>query len=75
MTQYDINLLHSIEEVTENQLSAFEADESAALKNITKIYAARRAAAMRIAEEESLGKGPVRRKKKRSGALDSAVAG
>ncbi|GAB4820782.1 hypothetical protein N2152v2_007828 [Parachlorella kessleri] len=56
ITQYDIDLVHKIEELIGKQLDKYECDEAEVLKGITKVYAAKRAAAMR-ADEEALRDG------------------
>lgn len=53
VTQYDIELVQKIEELTSKQMENFELNESEVLKGITQIYAARRAAALRLVETES----------------------
>lgn len=50
LLQYDIDLVHKIEELIGKQLEQYECEEAEALKHITKVYAAKRAAAMRADE-------------------------
>lgn len=52
ISQYDIDLVHNIEDLIGHKLEKFEVDEAEALKGITRVYAARRAATLRLAEEE-----------------------
>lgn len=47
----------STEELVGKQLEKFEPPEGEVLKDITRVYKARRAAALRLEEEEALGKG------------------
>eukprot|EP00887_Chlorella_sp_A99_P002763 scaffold6.g2763.t1 len=54
VTQYDIELVQKIEELVGKQLEKWEPEEKEVLKSITKVYAARRAASLRIEEEEAL---------------------
>ena len=51
--QYDVELIHHIEDLIGHQLAEFEMKESDVLKNITHVYAAKRAAQLRAAEDES----------------------
>ena len=51
VTQYDVDLVHDIEGLTNVTLEAYDMDEAAVLKGITRVFKAKRAAAMRIAEE------------------------
>jgi len=49
--QYDVDLVHGIEEVVGHQLAESSAlEEAAVLKSITRVFAAKRAAALRAAE-------------------------
>ncbi|EFN58860.1 hypothetical protein CHLNCDRAFT_48551 [Chlorella variabilis] len=57
VTQYDIDLVQQIEVLVGQQLGKFELEEAEALKGITKVYSAKRAAALRVAEEEQRGRG------------------
>lgn len=52
VTQYDVRLVHAIEELTGKQLEAYKAPEKEVLQEITRVYAGRRMAALRVAEEE-----------------------
>ncbi|GAX86279.1 hypothetical protein CEUSTIGMA_g13691.t1 [Chlamydomonas eustigma] len=54
ITQHDIQLLHKIEELVGHQLSEFKVEEAEALKGITKVYGAKRAAMLKVAEEDGL---------------------
>lgn len=51
VSQYDVELVQRIEALTGKQMSQFEVEESEALKGITKVYSARRAAIMQISDE------------------------
>ena len=44
VTQYDVDLVYEIEAVIGHKLEAFEIDEDEATKDITKVFAAKRAA-------------------------------
>lgn len=59
VTQYDISLVHKIEALTNKQLEPFDLVESEVLKDITRVFKAKRAAMMQLAEHE------VRQKDKR----------
>jgi ATP-dependent RNA helicase DDX49/DBP8 len=52
VSQHDVELVQRIEALTGERMGAFHADEAAALKGITEVYAARRAAALKVADEE-----------------------
>jgi len=52
VTQYTIQLLHSIESLTGRKLSNYETKEKEVLKHITRVFAARKAVRLRIEEEE-----------------------
>ena len=45
--------MHTIEELTGQQLEEYSMPEKEVLKGITKVYTARRTASMRVAEEAS----------------------
>lgn len=45
--------MHAIEELIGHQIAAFEMPEEEVLKGITKVFAAKRAAALRLAELDS----------------------
>lgn len=68
VTQYDIDLVHKIEELVGKQLERYDCSESEVLKNITKVYAAKRAAAMRADEESDRAAGTKRAQRKRKQA-------
>ncbi len=51
--QYDVELIHHIEDLMGHQLAEFEMKESEVLKNITRVYAAKRSAQQRAVEDES----------------------
>ena len=51
VTQYDVDLVHNVEELTGVTLEAYDMDEGAVLKDITRVFKAKRAASLRIAEE------------------------
>lgn len=53
VSQYDIDLVHTIEELTSQQLVEYSMPEKEVLQGITKVYTARRSASMRVAEELS----------------------
>lgn len=57
VTQYDIELVQEIEGLVGQQLEKYEPEEAEVLKGITKVYSAKRAAALRVAEEEARGVG------------------
>ena len=68
ITQYDVELVHKIEELTGVKMTAYDMEESAVLKGITKVFKAKRAASMRIAEEkgfEGVKLGQQRKKRRR----------
>ena len=52
ITQYDVELVQKIEELTGITMSAYEMEEGAVLKSITRVFKAKRTASMRIAEEK-----------------------
>ena len=52
VTQYDVDLVHNIEDLTGVTLDAYEMDEAAVLKGITRVFKAKRAASMRIVDEK-----------------------
>ncbi|KAK9801345.1 hypothetical protein WJX73_007408 [Symbiochloris irregularis] len=52
VTQYDVELVHQIEELVGHQLSALELDEKEVLKDISKVFKAHRKAVMQAAEHE-----------------------
>lgn len=52
VSQYDIELVKKIEELTGKELDKFELQESEVLKGITQVYAARRAAALKVSDAE-----------------------
>lgn len=66
--QYDVALVQEIETMLGHKLAQYELSEKEVLKNITKVYAARRVANMRAVEEKSKaerqGRLPTRRKRK-----------
>ncbi|KAK9813201.1 hypothetical protein WJX72_010498 [[Myrmecia] bisecta] len=53
VTQYDVDLVQKIEALIDKQLAAFAMEEAEVLKGITKVYAARRTAALKAAEQSS----------------------
>ena len=63
-----MELVQEIEKMLGHKLAPYEMKEKEVLKNITKVYAARRAAIMRAAEERSKaerqGRLPTRRKRR-----------
>ena len=50
--QYDVELIQHIEDLIGHQLSEHEMVEAEVLKGITRVYAAKRAAHLRAAEDE-----------------------
>lgn len=54
VTQYDVKLVHSIEELIGHQLVEYSTDEAEVLKGITRVYAAKRAAMLAAAEAEGV---------------------
>mmetsp|Transcript_35531 Transcript_35531/g.78825 ORF Transcript_35531/g.78825 Transcript_35531/m.78825 type:complete len:487 (-) Transcript_35531:822-2282(-) len=52
VTQYDVQLVHKIEELIGHQLDEFKPEEAEVLKGITKVYSAKRAAMLKVAETE-----------------------
>lgn len=64
VSQYEVELVHAIEEVIGHQLGPFELQEAEVLKGITKVYSAKRAAMLRVAEEEGLDTSKNKRIKK-----------
>ena len=65
--QYDVDLVHKIEKLIGHELEEYHMDEKTVLKNITKVYTARRTATMIASEQESRdeqkGKTKLKRKK------------
>ena len=57
VTQYDIELVQEIEALTGVTLEELRVEESEALKCITRVYAGKRAAALRVADEAQRGRG------------------
>uniref|UniRef100_A0A061REB1 ATP-dependent RNA helicase DDX49/DBP8 n=1 Tax=Tetraselmis sp. GSL018 TaxID=582737 RepID=A0A061REB1_9CHLO len=51
VTQFDVELVHRVEALIGSQLTKYEMDEAEVLKGITKVYTAKRTAAMRLAEQ------------------------
>jgi len=51
--QYDVELIHHIEDLVGHQLSEYEMKESDVLKDITRVYNAKRAAQLRAVDDES----------------------
>lgn len=56
MTQYDVERVHSIEALVGAQLGEWPTEEKEVLTGLTKVYAARRAAGLRMVDEEAAGK-------------------
>ena len=52
VVQYDVELIQHIEDLIGHQLLEHEMNESEVLKDITRVYAAKRAAHLRAAEDE-----------------------
>lgn len=50
--QYDVDLVHQIEELVGHELLALELAEADVLKDISRVFKAHRKAAMRAAEHE-----------------------
>lgn len=55
VTQYDVDLVHKIEALIGHQLAAHEMPEAEVLKGITRVYAAKRAAALTLGDEDGRG--------------------
>lgn len=53
VTQYDIDLVYEIENAIGHKLEAFDIDEDAATKDITKVFAAKRAAMLAFEAQRS----------------------
>jgi ATP-dependent RNA helicase DDX49/DBP8 len=53
VSQYDVELVQKIEQLTGKQLEKFDLEESEVLKGITQVYAARRAASLRVVDAEN----------------------
>jgi len=51
VSQYDVELVQRIEALTGQRMAKFEADEAEVLKGITEVYSARRAAALKVADD------------------------
>lgn len=51
VSQYDVELIQQIEKLIGHQLEAWNMEEKEVLKGITKVYAARRAAALRLSQD------------------------
>ncbi|KXZ41148.1 hypothetical protein GPECTOR_722g879 [Gonium pectorale] len=66
VTQYDVALVGAIEGLIGHQLAEHKLEEAEVLKGITKVYSAKRAAMLRMAEEEGLDTGKSKRVKKAS---------
>jgi ATP-dependent RNA helicase DDX49/DBP8 len=54
VTQHDVELVHKIEELIGHQMAEFKTVESDVLKGITRVFAAKRAAALAAAEEDGV---------------------
>jgi len=52
VSQYDVDLVQRIEKLVGKKMEKFAVDEAEALKGITQVYAARRAATLKVADEE-----------------------
>ena len=50
VTQYDIDLIHKIETLVGKKLNECELDEQTVLKDLTRVFAARRGAKMKMSE-------------------------
>ena len=76
VSQYDVDLVQRIEELVGHKMEKFEVPEAEALKGITQVYAARRAAALKVADDEDRGGGvAAARKQRKRKAKDDARAG
>jgi len=64
ITQYDVELLHKVEAIIGAQLGKYELPEDEVLKGITKVYTAKRAAAMTLADQATDEREGNRRHKK-----------
>ncbi|GIL92704.1 hypothetical protein Vretifemale_20211 [Volvox reticuliferus] len=72
VTQYDVQLVHAIEELIGHKLEEHTLNEEEVLKGITKVYSAKRAAMLKAAEEEGLDTSKSRRVKKAAKQLVAA---
>jgi len=67
VSQHDVDLVHKIEGLTGVRLEGMGGvDEAAVLKNMTKVYSAKRAAGMQLTQQEEGGKGYVNRNKNKN---------
>lgn len=64
VTQYDVSLVHAIEELIGHQIKEHTMPEEEVLKGITKVYSAKRAAMLRVAEADGLNTSKSKRVKK-----------
>jgi len=55
--QYDVELVHAIEGLMDRQLTAYDMPEEEVLKGITRVYAAKKKAALEAIELERRDKG------------------
>lgn len=63
VTQHDVELVQKIEELIGHQLVEHKTEEQEVLKGITKVYAAKRAAMLEVAEADGLDTSQKRVKK------------
>jgi len=79
VTQHDVGRVQGVEKETGNTMNSLEALKGAleaeALKSLTKVYAAKRAAMMRTAEAEGLDTGKSKRVKRASRMMDKGSLG
>lgn len=76
VSQHDVDLVHKIEGLTGVKLEGMGGvDEAAVLKNITKVYSAKRAAGMQLTQQEEGGKGYVNRNKKKNNKMEGGGDG
>jgi ATP-dependent RNA helicase DDX49/DBP8 len=52
VSQYDIDLIKSIEELTGQMMEKYDLDEKLVLKSLTEVYTAKRAAAMKASDKK-----------------------
>ena len=62
--QYDVELVQKIESLVGHELAPYEMDERETLKNITKVFKARKSAIMRATEIQSKAGPRVKRQRK-----------
>eukprot|EP00246_Nothoceros_aenigmaticus_P016129 TRINITY_DN709_c0_g1_i1.p1 TRINITY_DN709_c0_g1~~TRINITY_DN709_c0_g1_i1.p1 ORF type:complete len:162 (+),score=33.95 TRINITY_DN709_c0_g1_i1:392-877(+) len=73
VTQFDVELIQEIEALIGSKLEEYEVDEDTVLKGITKVYKAKRAAILKLADSGFEDKVRVRKKEKRMLSSNSAT--